>query len=162
MNVMLSKIEKRQFDPKWQSAVDILNRIKLNWEEDYSWLTICITNQEDICFNVSEDILQVVLDNLILNSVQQNDNKNRLTVTIAVREVDKGLLFTYKDDGKGLDKKYRDNPRKILEVHETTRKKGHGLGMWIVNNTIVMSGGQIEEISGHDGFEMQFTIGSAE
>ena len=35
---------------------------------------------------------------------------------------------------------------KILEVHETTRKNGHGLGMWIVNNTITMSGGKIESI----------------
>lgn len=162
MNVLLSKIEKRQFDPKWQSVLDALNKIKANWEDDYSWLTICITNQDDICFSVSEDVLQVIFDNLILNSVQQNDNKNHLTVTITIAEVDQGLLFSYKDDGKGLDKRYRDNPRKILEVHETTRKNGHGLGMWIVNNTIVMSGGHIEDIFGHDGFEMQFTIGGAE
>lgn len=162
MNVMLSKIEKRQFNSRWQSVMDILHRIKSHWEEDYAWLTIDIPNQEDICFNISEDILQVVFDNLILNSVQQNDNRNHLVVTISVAQGDRGLSFVYKDNGKGLDKKYRENPRKILEVHETTRKTGHGLGMWIINNTVVMSGGQIDEISGENGFTIKFSMGGAE
>ena len=65
----------------------------------------------------------------------------------------------YSDDGRGLDPKYLDKPEKILVVHETTRKKGHGLGMWIVNNTIVMSGGQIERITGRNGFSIEFTLG---
>ena len=71
------------------------------------------------------------------------------------------MSFEYSDDGKGLDSKYLDKPEKILVVHETTRPKGHGLGMWIVNNTVVMSGGQIDRISGHDGFAIDFTIGGA-
>ena len=65
----------------------------------------------------------------------------------------------YSDNGKGLDKKYGSNPRKILEVHETTRKNGHGLGMWIVNNTVVMSGGEIIQINGDKGFSIEFLIG---
>ena len=48
---------------------------------------------------------------------------------------------------------------KILEVHETTRTNGHGLGMWIVNNTCTMSGGEIQKIGGEKGFEIEFTIG---
>ena len=48
---------------------------------------------------------------------------------------------------------------KILEVHETTRRNGHGLGMWIVHNTCVMSGGDIQCIEGNDGFHISFTIG---
>lgn len=48
---------------------------------------------------------------------------------------------------------------KILEVHETTRTNGHGLGMWIVNNTCIMSGGEIQKIGGEKGFEIEFIIG---
>ena len=48
---------------------------------------------------------------------------------------------------------------KILEVHETTRQNGHGLGMWIVNNTIKMAKGEIKNICGSDGFQITFTIG---
>ncbi len=50
---------------------------------------------------------------------------------------------------------------KILEVHETTRKNGHGLGMWIVNNTVNMSGGQILDIRGTKGFFAEFSIGGS-
>jgi len=71
------------------------------------------------------------------------------------------LMFNYSDNGKGLDKKYLSNPRKILEVHETSRKNGHGLGMWIVNNTVTMSGGTISDIRGNNGFAIDFSMGGA-
>lgn len=159
MNTMLSEIEKKQFEPTWQSVNDIIQRVKKNWKEDYAWIDISIKMDDDICFMISEDYLQVILDNLILNSIQQNETKNHLDISISVNFTGNFLLFSYTDNGKGLDKKYLKNPEKILEVHETTRKKGHGLGMWIVNNTIVMSGGEIIKIDGTNGFAIEFTIG---
>lgn len=114
---------------------------------------------EDIVYQISEDMLQVIFDNLILNSVQQNENTQKLNIIIEAIERNGFLKFRYSDDGKGLDIKYKTNPSKILEVHETTRKKGHGLGMWIVNNTCIMSGGEIQKIGGEDGFSIEFTIG---
>lgn len=86
------------------------------------------------------------MDNLILNSIQQNDEIQLLNIFISVMKNDGKLEFEYRDNGKGLDDKYLTNPWKILEVHETTRKKGHGLGMWIVNNTCIMSGGEVQDI----------------
>lgn len=62
---------------------------------------------------------------------------------------------------KKIARKYQNNPMKILEVHETTRKNGHGLGMWIVNNTVNMSGGQILDIRGTKGFFAEFSIGGS-
>lgn len=116
---------------------------------------------DDICFMISEDYLQVVFDNLILNSIQQNESLNHLDITIGATLSGSVLLLSYADSGKGLDKKYLKNPEKILEVHETTRKKGHGLGMWIVNNTVTMSRGEITKIDGNDGFYIEFTIGGS-
>ena len=161
MNTMLSEIEKKQFEASWQSINDIIQRIKKNWQEDYAWVSIHINMDDDICFMISEDYLQVILDNLILNSIQQNETMNHLDIEITVKPAGSHLLFLYSDNGKGLDKKYLKTPYKILEVHETTRKKGHGLGMWIVNNTVVMSGGEISKIDGTDGFAIEFTIGGA-
>ena len=46
-------------------------------------------------------------------------------------------------------------------AYETTRKDGHGLGMWIVNNTVNMSGGKIQGIQGTEGFSAEFSIGGA-
>ena len=161
MNAMLSEVEKKQFEPTWQSIADILKRIKLSWESDYAWVTININMEEDVIYLISEDVLQVIADNLILNSIQQNENSNHLEIVIEAKQSSELLSFVYKDNGKGLDKKYISAPRKILEVHETTRKNGHGLGMWIVNNTIIMSGGGIDKISGNQGFSIEFTIGGA-
>lgn len=159
MDTMLSEIEKKQFKAKWQSIKDILLDIKKVWMRDYVWINIQIEMEEDIIFNISVDMIQVILDNLILNSVQQNEKNQHMDIIIEVVQMNSMLKFIYSDDGKGLHEKYIKNPRKILEVHETTRINGHGLGMWIVNNTIVMSGGEIQKINGIDGFLIEFTIG---
>lgn len=161
MDTMLSEIEKKQFHPEMQSISTLLNRIKDEWERDYAWISIGISTENDFEYYLSEDVLHVILDNLILNSIQQNEKINLLHISISV-VLDEGILkFSYSDDGVGLAKKYQNNPRKILEVHETTRKNGHGLGMWIVNNTATMSGGSIYEISGENGFAIDFSIGGA-
>ena len=159
MDTMLSEIEKRQFEAKWQSISDIICNIKNVWMRDYAWINIHVEMEEDIVFNISEDMIQVILDNLILNSVQQNESKQHINIKIKICKQNGLLKFTYSDDGRGLDNKYLKDPKKILEVHETTRTNGHGLGMWIVNNTVVMSGGEIQNISGSDGFKIEFTIG---
>lgn len=159
MDTMLEEIEKEQFKLKYQSIADILSKSKKVWERDYAWISIDILMDEDIAYRISEDMLRVILDNLILNSVQQNENAQKLRIAIEATERNGFLKFSYNDNGKGLDAKYRLNPRKILEVHETTRIKGHGLGMWIVNNTCIMSGGEIQKINGEDGFSIEFTIG---
>lgn len=162
MNAMLSEIEKKQFEVKWQSVFDIIQRIKKTWEEDYAWISVGLVMEDDICYLIAEDCLQVIFDNLILNSVQQNQKMSHLNITISAALKGDKLVFSYIDDGKGLDKKYLGNPRRILEVHETTRKNGHGLGMWIVNNTIVMTGGEITRIDGEKGFAIEFSIGGAD
>lgn len=161
MNTMLSEIEKEQFEVSYQNINDILQRIKTSWEQDYAWISITVSIDENLCYKTSEDCLQVIFDNLILNSIQQNSNKNHLNVSVSVKLVGEKLIFKYLDDGKGLDQKYLNCPNKILEVHETTREKGHGLGMWIVNNTVAMSGGEIIEIIGTKGFTIKFTLGEA-
>lgn len=161
MNVMLSETEKKQFIPVQQNVYEVLNNIKNSWETDYVWLAINIIADKRLVYFISEDIIQVILDNLILNSVQQNEDNNHLKIDIQVELNDNLLSFVYQDNGKGLDKKYLNNPRKILEVHETTRENGHGLGMWIVNNTIVMSGGSINDISSKNGFYIKFKIGGS-
>lgn len=159
MDTMLSKTEKRQFLPKKQNIRALLDKIKVHWESNYAWVNINVNVSDDIFYVIPEDILNVIFDNLILNSIQQNAHLNHLKINISASSSDDFLHFIYSDAGKGLDKKYIDNPRKILEVHETTRENGHGLGMWIVNNTTKMTGGEIEIIRNNNGFEMSFSIG---
>lgn len=160
IDIILSEIEKKQFSPALQNITMLIEKICQTWEHDYAWIHIHLSIDPEIIFKTAEDVIQVSLDNLILNSIQQNQSMSSLQINISVQHMNDMLCFTYADDGKGLDQKYMENPRKILEVHETTRQNGHGLGMWIVNNTVNLSGGEIGEISLPPGFSIKFSIGA--
>lgn len=159
MDTMLMSIEKTQFKHEMLNINECLNSIKTNWEFDYSWISIDILMVEEIEFLTTKDILNVIFDNLILNSVQQNDSKNKLNIIIETKKQGNNLLFKYSDNGKGLHEKYLDDPWKIIEVHESTRENGHGLGMWIINNSLNMTGGDILDINGKNGFKIEFELG---
>lgn len=159
MDTMLSETEKQQFDKKWQSVCDILQCLKTDWENDYNWVNINILCDEDVVFSCAQDMIKVVFDNLILNSVQQNKDMNQLLISIKTYINEDMLVFEYSDNGKGLIEKYLKQPRLILEVHESSRKDGHGLGMWIVNNTVTMSGGEVIDIKGDGRFYIKFSVG---
>lgn len=160
MNTMLENIEKKKFKPSKLSVIETLEVIINFWKKDYAWVDFKIVGDREVSLFTSLDIMQVIFDNLILNSIQQNDKLNKLGIKIELKQHNNIIKFSYFDDGKGLDRKYVDNPYKILEVHETTRSDGHGLGMWMVNNTVVMTGGEITVIDGVDGFRIEFFLGS--
>lgn len=159
MDVMLEEVEKGQFIPEEYNIKELLDKVKTNWESDYAWIYINIEVNDQVRFTIPEDVITVIFDNLILNSIQQNEKRNRLEIKIEVTMVADMLCICYRDNGIGLPDKYKKNPMKILEPHETSRKKGHGLGMWIVNNTLDMSGGEVQNIKSNGGFEIDFTIG---
>lgn len=159
MDVMLSESEIEQFLPENIDVYDLLRNIKDVWENDYSWINIHLHVEEGMEYRSAKDIFRVIFDNLILNSIQQNDAENILEIHIYAEKKGKYIHMMYLDKGKGLSSKYRLDPMRILEVHETSRKKGHGIGMWIVNNTITNTGGEIEKIEGVNGFKMEFMMG---
>lgn len=159
MDVMLSESEKEQFLPENIDVYELLRNIKSVWENDYSWINIQLHVEEGLEYKSAKDIFRVIFDNLILNSIQQNDAENILEIHIHAEKKGKYIYLTYSDKGKGLSSKYKFDPMRILEVHETSREKGHGIGMWIVNNTIANTGGEIKKIEGLNGFKIEFMIG---
>ena len=162
IDAILEKVEKKQFFAERLNIKEIVNSILEGWKKDYSWLNIETCIDDKVEFNISKDTFYTIFDNLILNSVQQNSETNELKIKIVISRNNNKLKISYYDDGKGLSKKYLDNPRIILEPHETSRTNGHGLGMWIINNTINLQKGEILSISGEGGFgfifEMEETI----
>lgn len=159
MDVMLSESEKEQFLPEKIDIYELLNDIKSVWEKDYSWIEIQLHVEEGLEYRSAKDIFKVIFDNLILNSIQQNDAENILEIFIDIRKRGKYISIVYSDKGRGLSEKYKFEPMRILEVHETSRKKGHGIGMWIVNNTIANTGGEVQRIDGNKGFKIEFILG---
>lgn len=159
MDVMLLESEKEQFLPEDIDLYNLFNETKSVWEKDYSWINIQLHIEEGVNYRSAKDIFRVILDNLILNSIQQNDTENVLEIHIYAKKMGKYINMIYFDKGRGLSSKYKFDPMRILEVHETSRKNGHGIGMWIVNNTITNTGGEIQRIEGENGFRIEFRIG---
>lgn len=158
MRQILTDIEKKAFIPKSFNVYELITEIKKTWCNDYAGLTINLVINEYLQFKSYIDNIKVIMDNLILNSIQQNGIED-LKINIKIEKIDNKLYIEYKDNGKGLDAKYKNNPKKILEVHETTRKDGHGLGMWMINNGIKSTGGEIIDIKGDNGFYFYFNLG---
>lgn len=159
MDTMLDEIEKKKFSHESLSINRIMENIKTNWLRDYASLSIELDVDESIYFKTSEDIFTAIFDNLILNSWQQNKTSNRISINIRIRKCHGLLKVVYSDSGIGLSPKYINDPMRILDVHESSRENGHGLGMWIVHNTIRLTGGEVISIDGHDGFHFIFELG---
>lgn len=161
IDAILEKVEKKQFYAEYLNIKKVINQIVENWEKDYAWLNVDIDVDDEIEFNISKDIFYTIFDNLILNSVQQNSNSDKLKIKIEINKKNNRLKICYSDDGKGLSKQYLNNPKIILEPHETSRENGHGLGMWIINNTINLQKGEVLSISSEHGFEFTFELEEA-
>lgn len=161
LGVMVEDTSKKRFTSPTDNFEQFAMKLKNDWEFDYAKLKINFKLPMKNFFKISEDIFQTIFDNLLLNSVQQNATKKEINVEIKLsyNSDEHKLYIIYKDDGVGLASKYFANPRMILEVHETTRENGHGLGMWIVNSTVISTGGEITTISTGPGFLIEFTLG---
>ena len=158
IDAILEKAEKKQFFAERLNIKATIDQILESWKKDYAWLTIETYINDDIEFNISKDTFYTIFDNLILNSVQQNSKINELKIKIDIKKNNNKLKISYSDNGKGLANKYLNNPRIILEPHQTNRINGHGLGMWIINNTIDLQKGEIIDICGKNGFEFLFEM----
>ena len=84
MDVMLEEVEKGQFIPEEYSIKELLDKVKVNWESDYAWININVEVNNQVRFTIPEDVITVIFDNLILNSIQQNEKRNRLEIEIEV------------------------------------------------------------------------------
>lgn len=146
IDAILEKVEKGQFFATKLNVKEIVSQIIKKWEKEYAWLNVEICMDDFLEFNISKDTFYTIFDNLILNSVQQNSLSNELKIKILISKDCNKLKISYYDNGKGLPEKYLNNPRIILEPHETSRLNGHGLGMWIINNTINFQNGEILNI----------------
>lgn len=162
IDTLLHGTSKQHFKVKKLDVVNTLTSILNRWRANYVWVKFKLDTQIFSEVYFSEDIFDVIFNNLILNSIQMNPrNGNNLAISITVIQENTRLLFTYHDNGKGLStKRFQDSPRLILEAQETSRSDGHGLGMWMLNNTVLEQHGQVTDIKGADGFTLKFYLES--
>ena len=155
---ILTSVEKDKFETKNIDLKNLIGQICNDWEREFAFVTFHI-NIECSSYYGSDNIFETIFNNLILNSIQINDKLDSLDVYIDIKKEHGKLLVIYRDNGIGLSSAFSSDPFEILRPHTTTRKKGHGLGMWIVNNTIVSTKGEVLSIYNDNGFVFEFLLG---
>ncbi|MBD5480427.1 MAG: sensor histidine kinase [Lachnospiraceae bacterium] len=125
----------------------------------------CEDNIEFWCFEFD---IENIISNLISNSMVSFDREmetvlEKREITLSISALENGFLLDYSDTGWGLVPKYKERPEMILEAFESSRtligeeEDGTGMGMWIVNRTVLEYNGSID-LSENRRAEMGFYI----
>ena len=135
---------------KKNDLVSIINdNIKLLNQIDESIIITFKKNKDKILFNSDSEQLNRVFLNLIKNSIESiaekySKNPNFIKkIDIAITSKNDYIEFIIKDNGTGFSDKNIEN---ILKPYFTTKSKGSGLGLSIVNKIINDHNGKIEFI----------------
>lgn len=152
-------IEAVKSDKRRRRKVDL---IKIIAKLVASWNQTLCNKDIHILFtdNVEDEIvlkcfpyeIETIINNLITNSVAsfEKTRMEQQEIRIALSEGEEYVMIDYEDTGAGLSSLYKNNPEKILEAFETSKRNkegeliGTGMGMWIVNNTVLDYRGKID------------------
>jgi len=100
--------------------------------------------------NADEEKLIWVLNNFLTNAIKHSYESS--TIEISVKQADATIVFSVKDNGKGIEEKYL--PRlfdRYFKVPGTSEKSGTGLGLAISKEFIEAHGGKIDVVSSFGG-----------
>jgi len=101
----------------------------------------------------SRDALLGAFQNLANNAIEACEASPMLEIKVALSS-DESIVFSFRDEGCGIAD---DIKERVLEPFFTTRSSGTGLGLAVVNATVVSHGGEFDIHSEH-GIGSCFTI----
>ncbi len=91
------------------------------------------------------DKLSIVFDNIIRNAIQAMPEGGQLVIKSEMSDTDepseRGILVSFADTGVGIPE---ENMPRLFEPLFTTKSKGIGLGLAIINSLVEGHGGTIE------------------
>ncbi len=117
----------KQLQKQYQSVLE-KSKIRLNIKYD-----------RDFIVNWDERKMKQVFINLVQNSIEAIDTNGNIDIFITTIS-DRELEIRFSDDGPGLDQTIRD---KIFNLYFTTKAKGTGIGLSIVQRIIYEHNGVI-------------------
>ena len=81
-----------------------------------------------------------VLNNLITNAIQAIPSDRKGHIDVLLRGVKEGIMIRISDNGCGIDDAQK---QKIFVPSFTTKSTGTGLGLAMVKNIVIQSGGRV-------------------
>ncbi len=142
----------------------IITLEKKNLEQNEIVLLLDIALKTPTLIVVNEDLLKLIFINLINNSIDsfQNVKRARKQIEINVRLLQSNLVFTFKDNGCGIDGEALEN---IFNPFYSTKENGTGLGLYILNTEVSNADGSISvksELDVGTEFEVILPISESE
>ncbi|MDE5698435.1 MAG: HAMP domain-containing histidine kinase, partial [Lachnospiraceae bacterium] len=135
---------------------NIIARLSESWNQTLVSKSIRIqfTNldNEEIMLRCFPYEIETIVNNMVTNSVASFERitTEKRDIIINISENEDYVVIDYADTGAGLIDMYKNNPQKILQAFETSKRNaageliGTGMGMWIVNNTVLEYRGKID------------------
>lgn len=171
--VTIESIRKDKRKRKMNNISDMLRQYMDTWRTILIRKQITLQYQcdADIEFRCFEFDIENIISNLFSNSIKSFDRemdvvleKKNITLIISKKEV--GFCLYYEDTGWGLIPRYKNHPELILEPfesgEESEEEEGTGMGMWIVNKTVLEYDGKIdlsENKVREKGFVIKMSLG---
>lgn len=140
------KIDKRE--RKNLHLSQYFENFKANWSKALEQRNISLElkniDGNEYIIRAFEVNMDSIFNNLLSNSINAhygyNTEQKKIEVSLQKKGDDIEILFS--DNGKGLDKKYKDNPDEIFNLNESSKTDnkgnqiGTGLGLYIVKSII--------------------------
>lgn len=131
------------------ALADSWNQTLANKKINIQYLNL---NDDEIVLKCFPYEIETIIHNLITNSVASFDSiiVHEREIIVKVFEDEEYVWIEYSDTGAGLVDMYKKNPDRILEAFETSKRDadgelvGTGMGMWIVNNTVLDYKGKVD------------------
>lgn len=155
---------KLDFANFFQQLQDVWKRIFKR--KDVSLEIINNLGDEQYEFRAFEMDMTTIFSNLINNSIDSFEQRNVIDerkIVIDFKTVNKEIVITYSDNGKGLDKAF-ENKEDIFLAFTTSKRDrkgneiGTGLGMYLVKSVIDDNNGNIEILEPQEGFSAKITF----
>jgi len=119
--------------------------------------------QEGMLINGDRNLLRIVLENLVSNSVKfTSKNAGQAKIQIGMQNENENPVYFVRDNGSGFDMAYADKLFKPFQrIHDDKDFSGTGIGLSIVDRIIHRHNGRIwAESKPGQGATFYFTIGS--
>lgn len=173
--VTIESIRKDKRKRKKHNIQNMLKRFLSTWNDilEKNHVTLSYTCDADIDFWCFEFDIENIISNLISNSMASFDREEesvleKKEISIIITAEGNGFIINYSDTGWGLIDKYKTRPERIMDAFESSRnmvgqeEEGTGMGMWIVNRTVLEYNGSIdlsENIKTDRGFYIKISMG---
>jgi signal transduction histidine kinase len=121
---------------------ELLRSCSQSLAKKLSDLSIDLQCQNEIWINTDPEFMAIILENLVLNSVEAVGAATRLKIQMNIVKIDQAVHIECIDNGPGIPIDML--PDRLFEPFATGKQKGSGIGLWQVKQLIGSLGGKIQ------------------